>query len=65
MHTTSFNIIFIIVVPFPGRPEWLDTTMAMKNPAGSITMDDTMHPSAYLLAILYNDPLGNPCRNFN
>jgi lathosterol oxidase len=49
-------------VPFPGNG-WLDR-MAMK-PDATLTMaDGTAYPSAYS-AILYNDPLGNPCRNFN
>ena len=49
-------------VPFPGAG-WLDR-MAMK-PDATLTMaDGTTYPSAYA-AILDNDPLGNPCRNFN
>jgi Delta7-sterol 5-desaturase len=56
-------VVFKIrTVPFPG-PGWLDN-LALKPDAALTMPDGTTYPSAYA-AILYNDPLSNPCRNFN
>jgi hypothetical protein len=63
IHPSTFLSGAPTTVPFPGS-EWLDR-IALAEPLASITLaDGTTYPSAYA-AILYGDPLGNPCRNFN
>jgi len=50
-------------VPFPG-PGWIDR-LTIKDPDTTITLADGRTFSNAYAAILDNDPLGNPCRNFN
>lgn len=50
-------------IPFPG-PGWIER-ISINEPDARITLaDGRVYLNAYA-AILENDPLGNPCRNFN